>query len=31
MTTKPPASLEELYHVPENNKAELVHGELIHM
>lgn len=31
MTTKTWATLEDLRHIPDNTKAELVHGELIHM
>ena len=31
MTTKTRATLEDLYHVPENGKAEIVHGELVRM
>ncbi len=31
MITKTPATLDELYQIPGNMKAELVHGELIHM
>lgn len=31
MITKTPATLDELYQIPGNTKAELVHGELIHM
>ena len=31
MTTKLQATVEDLYHVPDNGKAELVNGELVHM
>jgi len=31
MTTKTQATIEDLYHVPENGKAEIVNGELILM
>jgi Uma2 family endonuclease len=31
MTTKSQATIEELYHVPENGKAEIVNGELVLM
>jgi Uma2 family endonuclease len=31
MTTKAPATIEDLCHVPENQKAEIVHGELVLM
>ncbi len=31
MTTKTPATIEDLYHVPENGKAEIVNGELVRM
>ena len=31
MTTKTQATIEDLYHVPENGKAEIVDGELILM
>ncbi len=31
MLTKPRATVQDLYRVPENGKAELVHGELISM
>ncbi len=31
MTTKPKATIEDLYHVPENGKAEIVNGELVLM
>jgi Uma2 family endonuclease len=31
MATKPKATIEDLYHVPEHGKAELVDGELIRM
>ena len=31
MTTKTQATVEDLYHVPENGKAEIVNGELVRM
>lgn len=31
MTTKPKATIEDLYRVPENGKAEIVNGELVRM
>ncbi len=31
MTTRPKATIEDLYHVPEHGKAEIVHGELVLM
>jgi Uma2 family endonuclease len=31
MTTKTPATIEDLHHVPENGKAEIVNGELVLM
>lgn len=31
MTTKPKATIEDLYHVPEHGKAEIVNGELVLM
>ena len=31
MVTKPKVTIEDLYHVPEHGKAELVRGELVHM
>ena len=31
MATKPKATIEDLYHVPDNGKAELVNGELVLM
>lgn len=31
MITKPQATMEDLYHVPENGKAEIVRGELVIM
>jgi hypothetical protein len=31
MTTKPEATVDDLYHVPEHGKAELVNGELVLM
>jgi Uma2 family endonuclease len=31
MATRPPATIEDLYRVPEHGKAEIVHGELVRM
>lgn len=31
MSTKPKTTIEDLYHVPEHGKAEIVHGELVLM
>lgn len=31
MTTKPKAMVEDLYHIPEHGKAEIVNGELVFM
>jgi len=31
MITKTPATVEDLYHIPENGKAELVNGEIVRM
>jgi hypothetical protein len=31
MSTKAKATIEDLYHVPENGKAEIVNGELVFM
>jgi Uma2 family endonuclease len=31
MATKPKATIEDLYHVPDNGKAEIVNGELVQM
>jgi len=31
MSTNVEATIEDLYHVPDNHKAELVNGELVHM
>ena len=31
MTTKSPATLDDLYTVPENGKAEIINGELVVM
>src|SRR5882724_5936459 len=31
MITRPKATIEDLYHIPENGKAELVNGELVRM
>ena len=31
MSTKPEATIEDLYHVPDNGKAEIVNGELVLM
>jgi Uma2 family endonuclease len=31
MTTKPEATVDDLYHVPEHGKAEIVNGELVLM
>lgn len=31
MVTKPKATIKDLYHVPEDGKAEIVHGELVRM
>ncbi|HLK61604.1 MAG TPA: Uma2 family endonuclease [Chthonomonadaceae bacterium] len=31
MIAKPHASIEDLYHVPENGKAEIINGELVRM